>query len=342
MGNLVTYEKKFYHMSVSEITELFSSGKWTIDPLIQRGPCWTKLEEQKFFLSLVTSYSTGLIIVEKRRKVEVQLITDGQQRCIAIQRIITNQVALPSNCPTLDGENIAGLFFKDLSKKLQNRVLNAVLNVEIFEPMPQLNREYGFTLPNSGKALVSQEVTRVEAGAKVMDTVRRLAANTMFASRINWIGSNTKRFAHEYTVIQILRLLSKNEACSLSSKDCKIWIKQFYDTGLPINLVEKFTIILAYLNEAILQWEFHLRRNTFIVLFVIAEKAIKQNIRPDEFYDWMSDFFRRNLEKKCGDTPYKIASSNASASSTQVRIRIELMEEDYNDYTSTPYTKRRR
>ncbi|UFH60564.1 DUF262 domain-containing protein [Sulfurovum mangrovi] len=107
-------------IQIAEFWENFQLNKYNFDPAYQRYSVWSE-EKQSFFIdSILRNYPVPPIFLHKKiddatGKQSFDVI-DGKQRLTSIIRFINNEIPATSETDN-EGDELAGLYFKDLDKE---------------------------------------------------------------------------------------------------------------------------------------------------------------------------------------------------------------------------------
>ena len=110
----------------------------------------------------------------------VYSIIDGIQRTTTIHKFVLDKFTLATNLKPVDGEEIAGKTFSQLSKKLQDRIWNTEIdNYNITAYTEEEVREL-YKRQNNGKALNKRQLRPVIENDAVLDVVFRISSHELF------------------------------------------------------------------------------------------------------------------------------------------------------------------
>jgi hypothetical protein len=301
---------------------------------IQRNEVWTPEKKSLLIHSFLYGYYVPNIIVmeefdeDNERK---YFVMDGKQRLSTIFGFFDEKFKLSDETPDIKGYKIAGMFFSDLPKELQDDFSDATITVVEYKRMSDDERDDFFFRLNNGMPLTKMEVARSLAGSKVLHFIKELKNEPFFAKAANIDDNARERFIDEELILQIMMLIENNcEPLELNRNEVMEYAERKREEGISNELSETMQITTEYLNEAfpvIKEKEKELKKSSIPMVFVAAIKAMQMGIEPLKFGGWVQSFFKRQP----AGSEYRKAARSGSAKKENVACRLEIMLKDFED-----------
>lgn len=254
-------------------------------------------------------------------------ILDGKQRVKSgIFNFIQNKYALKldEEYATIEDEVINGKTFRQLSEKLQKRLLNASVMIIFLKNITDEETEEFFKRLNGGLSLSQIEISRVFASSSIMSFVQEIASNKFFAETIALTETNRKRFIDEELILQILSLIVNEDPIALSGAEIRSFAKQLRHTGISEKHQDIMRETTEYLNLAIPDKNKSLKKVHIPMIFLMAIQSIQLEIPYSRFGGWVQKFFDKKTYK---ESIYKTEyASSKTASLQNVTGRIKEMQ----------------
>jgi len=166
---------------------------------------------------------------------------DGQNRSKKLIEFLENEISISGEFPDADGleHKIVNKFFKDLPQRLQDRIGDASLNVQIAPPCLRSELPHLFEALNSGEPLNSHEKRNSKA-SPIAAWVRRTSKELSVGLARVVSEQDTKRMLDDELVAKMAMVLmqndraNKNGSWNLGSDD----IDRFYDRGITYENID--------------------------------------------------------------------------------------------------------
>lgn len=305
--------------------------KFNFSLAIQRNKVWEDAEDRKTLLidSLLNGYYVPNVLAMSGENDDYLWVIDGQQRLTTIFDYLEDAFPLTDEASEVNGEDVSGLYFSQLSEDLQDEINDATITIVEFKNLTDDERDSLFYRLNNGMPLSSVEKLRSIAGSGTMDFVNAVAKEKFFAESVPLSKTGRKRFEDEQLIFKIMMLLSNDgNALEISSKEIDKYVLSIKDTDFS-ELQETIRVTTKYLNDAFPVKEKHLKKATVPIVFVMATKALKKDIAPEKFGGWLQQFFS---ERVLPGSLYKKGTGSGTDKKENVQIRLSEMEKDFNKH----------
>lgn len=302
--------------------------KVRFDLCIQRNEVWDLDKKSLFIHSIICDYPIPPFFAQDSDD-EYLWILDGKQRLTTLIKFMKNEFALSENTPPVENVEIEGLKYEELPKDFQDEIRTRNLLLYTFKNLTDDERDEIFLRLNYGVALSKMELNRVAASSRIMSIIQEIAKEPFFNENISITANQRNRFIDEELLLQIFMLLMKEEGTGLASKDISEFVLELKDQGIPGDKLEIVKNTTKYLNEALPVKEKFLKKINVPMIFMMATKAIKEEVDPVKFGGWVQSFYK--------DIPlrYKDACSAGSAKKENVMRRLEEIEKHYDQNIAT-------
>lgn len=330
-------EQKEYKLKFYELHTMYHSKALNLefecfsDLEVTRGDLWSNSQKTSYIDSIFKGYILNPMHIAYKKINEKELIK-GKQRLITVIDFIDNKYKLSENISDVFGENLKGEYFKDLSKPIQNKILNYEISViEIKGSKEELTEAY--IKYNEGVPMKPIELFRVKLGQNSM--LLNEVINHKIFKLINLNG--TKRFqAYE---LALYLLMIENDPEAGMDKDVKeVFVERLASQEeFRLDLLNKVLLKLDYLYKVFNRPKYldmeksqkYLKKTHLTVIFIILEKAIKHDITELQFFNWCNDFF---YEHKDSTNKYWIESSRGSTTSkSSLKIRVNELNKNFEE-----------
>jgi hypothetical protein len=333
-------------------------NKFRFDLAIQRNNVWTYAQKSMLMHSIMENYPIPSVFYLKSNDGFFWMI-DGKQRFSgAIFPFLNDEYALDINTPSVmvefevkvDGfeepktvlkeEVVAGKKFSGLPKELQEEILNYTMAVVEISNATSEQIEEMFQRLNAGSSLTQMELTRALAGEETMAFSNEMTSRKFFSEFASFSPLQRTRYVDHELVLQILMLML-GRTTDISSTEIKAFAQDLRQHGLQDDWKEEFRTTIDYLTEAFeQQFDEDEKKNKSIrnkmlkkthipILFLMAQKASKHEISPEEFGKWAVNFLITNYKS---GSEYTTAASRGAAKWNAVRTRITEMDKSLVKY----------
>lgn len=317
-----------------------SKGEWTVDRLsrmyknntisfelvIQRKDnIWDNKRKSTLIHSILVGYPIPAVFATQNED-RVYLFLDGKQRLTTIFSYLYDEFALVG-VPPVDGMDVSGKKFSELSEVLQNRITQYSLDVNRVLEISQQEMEELFVRLNNGVPLRRIETTRAILGGRVLQFVQNIASMDFFAEKVNVSKGARQRYVDQELILQIISLVH-NRDTGFSGAEIQAFVKELRNVEIRDELRAKMQNASFYLNEAFPRKEKFLKKVHVPMLFKLVLDCQEQNVMvtPKEFGVWAHHFFE-NLPEA-----YSTASRAGSARKEKVQKRLAIMSEAFKAY----------
>lgn len=317
--------------SVKQIVKMMIALKFIFDNIVQRGYVWENERQSELIASILEGFPIPPIYA-RRIDGKTYDVLDGKQRLRALYEFVNDMFFLVGISPvnveviTQDGEakieeyDLNGKYFKDLSKELQDIILDYNLSIIYFDGISDADIQKMFRKLNNGKALSTKARNIANCGDLV--TVSDIAKHPFFDSILTERGKADRKGIP--MVVKMVEMLTKpvDEVSFKSadfndvmasvdiSDDIKVTINSILDMGLRVfNLFEE--------KDKMAKKKFS-AENNFISLVPFFKEALEEGISDEMF----RDFIRANFSGRTAVSDvYASAARSGSAATTAIVAR---------------------
>lgn len=293
---------------------------------IQRKEVWDLKHKSNLIVSALLGVPIESLLFEENGIDDGYLVLDGKQRGTSFLQYVRGDYAIDNSCKIkqIDGVDVIGKFFNELPENLQDRLLETELTISALRPLTEDERETIFFMRNQAVALKNTELTRVLLGSANMDIVHQLCKHEFFTK----CSITTKGYIDQQLTMECL-LLETGKDYGFSGSDMSKFAEELKLEGISDELKEKLITVFDYLNIAFVEKYRPLKKIHIPMIYSVAKIAIKDGLKPEEFFIWVKKFFEDTMGD---DNDYVRAYSNSSAVKANVKIRIAYAVEHYNTF----------
>ncbi|MFA5764477.1 MAG: DUF262 domain-containing protein [archaeon] len=298
--------------------------------------------------------------IEIRNKMEKIIdLLDGLQRCTTLEKLLNNEIRIGNNIKpvTIEQEDgtektyiVSGLTWEEIPEELKTFFKSNKIQMVFFKGMTYEERERQFIKLNGGKKLTNAELNKAKIGQDIREFIyRQLTADlwtkyvkvsnnreTKFETMQQTImllsgeycfkGKNLAEFAENATVTE--ETLSQIEILTEYLNNVAKNIKK---AMLPTELqkLEESEVIEKLDEKQLKKWVKpieYLKKVNVPIIYVVAQKAIKNNINENQFAEFLTNFFENEPFE------YNRYTGSGSADSKNVKGRINSMTEEFVKY----------
>ena len=241
--------QKEIKMKLGEIVDLYYDDKIDLSfecyqgYEVERKDIWTFHNKSLYLNSLLNGYIVMPICLIKEEDTYINYsVLDGKQRILAIVRYINNEYPLHEYTPSVNGEEVHGLCFWQLSKGLQEKLLNYEITIieQIGDSVENVNMYVRY---NSGTPIKPIELFRAKLGGHAT-LLREITGHKLF--RLTSLN-NIKRF-QDYELALYILMLESNPSTGLSKKEKELFVDRLSKTSsLNRRIKSKIKYKLDYL-----------------------------------------------------------------------------------------------
>jgi hypothetical protein len=317
------------HFTVEKCFE--KREKFRFDLSIQRNQVWKSDKKSLFIHSMLLGYPLASIYTMSQESDNYYWVLDGKQRLTTFFDFIENKFTLDGNdLGFVNGEDVTGKQFADLSNDLKNELLATKVSVINFKNLSVDQRDQLFFRLNNGESLSKMEQTRALSG-KFMNEVVNTLETDLFKEKLRMNEKSRQRFKDVEVVIQTLLLLeNENESDfkglgSLAIREYVQNKKSFDENGEVFSRLYK---VLGYLEVATQDIDKkHLKifkKSNVPVIVSVAEKFKDRNMKASLFGESLVTFFIEFGPNEDGE--YLLLLKAGSSKKENVLRRSEILE----------------
>jgi len=310
-----------------------------------------------------TTYIPPLIGAESDKKIEIQgkpekiiSLLDGNQRSTTIEKFIGNELRLGNNIRPVIIEHedetsktyiIAGLKWSEIPEEAKGIFRGYKVEMVFFENMSLEDQERQFIKLQGGKKLTNAEVNKVRIGQEPRGFIYKQLASDLWSKGTNISNNREVKFEAMQQVLMVMTNQFEISGKSLQafSENCNIpeatlghveMITEYI--GKAANIIKKSILDpeLQVLEESEIIEKLkprprkkylkpidYFKKVNMPIIYNTAIKAIDNEIRPEQFAEFISNFF--------ADVPndYKELTRKDCAASASVKGKIEIMDKAF-------------
>lgn len=301
--------------------------KFRFDLSIQRNKVWKKEKKSLFIHSMLIGYPLADIYTMEQQGDSYYWVLDGKQRLTTFFDFIDNKFALEGDgLYPIDGEEVAGKKFEELSDKLKELLLETKVKIIHLKGLDREKRDQLFYRLNNGEPLNKMEQTRALSG-EFMDKVVEVA-NTKFFKEIMRMGKSAReRLKDVETVLQSMILLEEGqEIDGLGSVQIRNYVQSKREEGKKAEVFVNLYKVLGYMESAVENYgkkELRMFKKVNIPVIVkVAKEMMDKGMSEKEFGEKLVKFFVEDYEK---DGEYAMLVKSGTSKKENIEKRIELL-----------------
>jgi hypothetical protein len=258
---------------------------------------------------------------------------DCKQRVTTLFHYFDDQFRLAEDTPLVDGENVAGKLFSELSEDMQQRLKSYNFAVTIFDEEYTLEDvEEIFYRVNQTKPLTDYEQSRALLGETNLTILSEITQFGFF-NKINFTSADLMGKVNEKIVFQIMALMT-NRKMSFSGKDIKSFIAEIGKNVIPGHIIEEIRDNCEYLEEAIEDWKVKhckdgLKKSVIPSLFLAVSFARTSGMKSSDFGVWAKRFLVDEYSK---DSEFGQTIQSKTSNQEVIQKRSTLMMEDLREH----------
>ncbi|KJD43296.1 DUF262 domain-containing protein [Paenibacillus terrae] len=258
---------------------------------------------------------------------------DCKQRLKSLYEYLEDKFRLSDDTPPVNGVNVAGKLYSELSEEMQQALKSFNFAVTIFDEEYTLEDvEEIFYRVNQTKPLTEYEQARALLGEENLSIVADITKEDFF-SRINFTSADLTGNVNEKTVFQIISLIMEKNI-SFSGKDIKKFIADIGKKKIPDNIIAQIKNNCKYMEESVDEWTLKeckagLKKSVIPSLFMASAHARKFNVEPKKFGDWAKKFLVEDYSK---ESPFGLTVQSRTSNILIVQKRTELMLNDLKNF----------
>lgn len=336
---LPTYERETpiqnneVRMTVRDLVREYGKGLLKFDLTIQRNKVWKDEQKGKFIHTILYGFPFPPVYAIRNFGLDTSCrwFLDGKQRLTTVIEFVQGEFALHKETPDVFGYELANKTFNQLDEQFQEKIKDSIFNIQQMENLTKDEIDEMFLRLNNGSALSQTELTRVYAGGKVMDEVKKIGDHDFFAHKVNLTDTARLRYTDQSLILQVMMHLTdwREDFGSLMIRKFAVILNKA--GGINEDLKKEMNDLTAYVHEATNGWDEKLcdkalKKIHIPSLFVTARKAIVDGTSASEFGLWTKSFLSDDYKNQ---KVYKEAVRNSTHSVDNNKKRVREMEQDY-------------
>jgi hypothetical protein len=325
--------------SVTKINRDMQNGIITFDYAYQRQPnAWKKSTKVGLIESCIHDYPIPAVFAETREDSSQVFMIDGQQRFFTFKQFLNNEFTLDdieeNEVEVIEnGEtkiyDVEGKTFSELPSIIQDMIKETSITVYFLKDATSEQINKIFRNINKGEPFKPFEMFRVEY-PEFSDALKPVVEQTEFML-FAFTATQIRNQEHVQSAVQLLAILEDYN--DISNKGLSKFAENF---GIPNQeCIDRLTRIFKYIKESVETIEESTKKKFLKKVHIsgigyIADQAIKNNVSPYDFKQWLVKFFCE--ENKESTTSYKSACRNSSASKDSVERRKQALQTSYDNF----------
>lgn len=342
-------KQQVLNLKINDIVNAYNQKRLDIsfelnkDMIIERQDVWDSRKKSFYIQSILSEILLmPFVFVKKLSFNEEEIddfsnneyaILDGKQRVMAIIQYINNEYQLDELTADIKSVEIKGLYFKDLSKRLKDKLLSA--SVVVYENSGTFEENIDiFIRYNGGIPPKPIELFRAKLGLH-SKLLNEICDHDLF-KLINLNG--TKRF-QDYELALYLLMIETNKKVGLSKDEKELFVDRL-SKSRKINQTTFNNLILKmdYLEKAFNREEYtslngvdkYLKKSHLVSIYSVLNKAFSNQLTEYDFFKWANSFFYLNKEEH---PKYWIEVSRGSTTSkSSIKIRTNEVNNSFKNY----------
>lgn len=306
-------------------------------PAYQRGPVWSVSNQQLFVDSILRGFDIPKLYLRKLNGKEyVWEVIDGQQRLKAIWDFMANVFPIADDADPVNGNQIAGLHFEDLSYELNDLFVAYGLTIVEVRQADDREVEDMFLRLQNGVPLNAPEKRNAISGV-VRDFVHETAESSKLMT--GSVSFPNSRYSHDEVVAQMLLIEINGGPTSVRHTQLENLYRHSKDFRKTSPRAKHLKRVMNFLLRAFPQQTPELTKVNLLSLYTVASEALtKYSISKSakEFGNWFVGFEarRRKEEEKPEDErddrllSYQMAVIQQTASLASQEARRRILTED--------------
>jgi len=295
--------------------------------------------------------------IEIRNKMEKIIdLLDGLQRCTTLEKLLNNEIKIGNNIKPVTIENedgtektyiISGMTWNEIPEELKTFFKSNKIQMVFFKGMTYEERERQFIKLNGGKKLTNAELNKAKIGQDIREFVYKQLTADLWTKLVKITDNRETKFETMQQAIMLLcgeycfkgkNLAEFAERATISEEtltQIEIITEYFNNVAktikkamLPTELqsLEESEVIERLDEKQLKKWVKpieYLKKVNVPIIYLVAQKAIKNNIDENQFAEFINNFFENETFDYFGYT------GSGSADSKNVKGRINSMTEEF-------------
>jgi hypothetical protein len=294
---------------------------------IQRKEVWDIEHKSNLIAAMLVGVPIENLLFEEDGE-SGYLVLDGLQRSSTILQYLNDSFAIAATCKIADvnGEDIVGKKFSELSVTLQETLKEFELSISLLRPLTEEEREMVFFMRNQAVPLSKVQLLKVFLGSQTLADLNALLTHPLMQK----LGlSNTKSENDLQVVIECMMLESESKL-SFSGNDLSVFSRGLRASGSNETQLETLVQVFDYMDTAIAPKAptYKIRKMHIPILYLVAKKAKEADITEDMFFCWVQEFFKNNK----GDGEFAQLCSSGVLKRANIDARISFMVDAYTNF----------
>lgn len=310
-------------------------------PIQRQANQWDGIQQSLLIHSILANYPIPNIYIlkslsinkdEKGKPIQIYEVLDGKQRMTSIFDYLDGMYKLHSETPSIvldDVEyEIGDKYFVDLDDDVQQEILRFKFQLICFEECDDDTVEEIFFRLNNSTPLSKPQKSKARLGVSNAEFIDGILSGKFFTDICVFSEMQRRKQDDMCTLLQSMLLLDNKYFgyiyMSISADEVmkySTFIKGNYSTEQK----NKLNSIIEYLTKAFPIKDKQLKKINIPMLFLMADEAIKAEVKTSQFREWFTLFINSN-------TDYKQYCSSGSIKRVNTESRISIMCDHFYRY----------
>lgn len=325
-----------------QLSKMIDNGNVVFDSSVQRGLVWDDKRKSLLIHSMLEEYPIPVMYAAKDESKHYSFL-DGKQRSNCIYDYLHDKFKLVDvSDVTMEDETIVdinGKLFSELDEELQDTINSYSLTIHYFEGITDDEVAELFFRINNGKPLSAIEMSRVKA--KSLTTIQEIGKHELFNTSLT--DKAFERYTHEDIVIKAYIMLTETEPC-LDTKAVRPIMENAEFTEENINDLNAVFDMILNVYKFISEDDNKetekkskkiakriITRTHLLSVVPLINRLLKENTSEDVITEWLRHFFN-GTKAPTNYAEYNNRCTSGSGHAESVRIRLEVIEKDYNKF----------
>lgn len=306
------------------------------DLAIQRNEAWSDYQKSDLIHTILYGYYIFPVLVQDSNDGKKWFL-DGKQRITTLMTYINGDWQLSKKTKTVYGHKIAGMKFKDLPEEMQEEILDRTITLVRMKNMTEPERDEMFVKQNSGSPLTRIELTRA-MHSELITSINQLSKLPFFKDDVELSKKARDRFVDQEIILQIAMLFEegKEKIKGFGAGHIEEYVLRLKEAEKTISdeLMQRFEDGAAYLSLAFEDYEMEdikkaLKKIHVPIIFYVAETAMKENLQPKLFGDFIRSFLISNYSV---ESKYGKSCQSGSSKKENVLTRLDEMSASLSEF----------
>ena len=307
---------------VSWLVTQRKDGKIDTEISIQRQAVWSHLHQSNLIVAILYNVPICNLWFEKDGKGRYKAI-DGKQRTLTLCSYVADEFPLSPKIryKEVDGVDVRGLKFSELSEDLQKRIMEYQLTITLIDKMDTEERAIVFFMGNQSVPLTDVHFLPVVLGEELMNGFNQLCTRPFMLEKVKLTTPALRKRDDLKLMIQYL-ILKSGKDMGFSGKEIIQFCDEIRAGSIEVpndDIVE----LLSYLNNAFPDKRAYLKLISVPIIMYTAQKAKEKGMDAQEFGEKVDEFFLEVKEER--NEEYSTAMRQGSAKKANVQIRRDSM-----------------